>query len=324
MSAKELVKRVAGAMVRRLEQITRGRALVASEVREVLVLEYMLPLGCCVHLTPVYEAMKRQRPEIRLTVATSGLGAELLRHHAYVDRVLVTPNPLTDLAGAARSLRAQMRAAGVRPDWVLTGASDQRTRIALLAVATGGLRAGFTLAPELYQKPLAYDSGRSLIDNNLRLLELLDRGAEHVEPRLFFSRREAERASQLLGEANPDGRPVLVLVTQTSGGQRTGWLRERFVEVIRFAATELAMQVVYVGTAGDAAAIEEIRSGRWRVGDFGGGQDVCYGACGADRRKRHDDYAGYRDDARGAGRRDPDDCDWAVVAEAARVDAAWD
>ena len=151
----------------------------------------MLPLGCCVHLTPVFEAMKAERPELVITVATRGLGAAVLRHDPRVDHVIVTPDALTDTLGAARVLRSELRRRGVRPDCVLTGASDQRTRIAWLGFLTGaGWRGGFTLAPRMYQRALEYDKARSLIDNNLRLGWVGGVfGEGHREPRFIFRRR---------------------------------------------------------------------------------------------------------------------------------------
>jgi ADP-heptose:LPS heptosyltransferase len=253
-------------MLGRLERVVRGRRVPAAEAREILILQYVLPLGCCVHLTPVYEAIKRKRPDVRVSVATRGLGADLLRHHQFVDRVLITPDPLTDLAAAVRSLRTQLGAASMEPEWVLTGATDLRYRIALMALASGGVRAGFTMASELYAQTLTYDAQRSLIDNNLRLAEMLGAGVGHLEPRIFYSSEEAERARKLLRDANPEDRSVLVLVTQTSGGQKTGWHRDRFVQVIRFASETLQMQVVYVGTGPELAAIEEIRNAAGGIG----------------------------------------------------------
>ena len=76
----------------------------------MLVLEYMLPLGCLVHMTPVFEAMKRSRPEIELTVATRGLGLQVLRHSPFIDRLIETPDPTTDFGAAVRTLRKELRA----------------------------------------------------------------------------------------------------------------------------------------------------------------------------------------------------------------------
>jgi ADP-heptose:LPS heptosyltransferase len=251
-----------------VEGMFRKVAAVEPErVKQALVLEYMLPLGTCVHLTPFFEAMKLCRPDVAITVATRGVGLQVLRHSPYVDRLIDTPDPLTDLKAAVFSLRSCLRRLKLEPDCVLTGASDQRTRIALMGVlGAGGWRAGYTLKPELYRRPLEYDKSVSLIGNNLRLAGMFGCGLDEVEPHVFFSRESAGAARGLLLEVNPEGRPLVVMVTQNSGGQATGWHTERFVRVIWHAAEKLGYAVVYVGTAGDAGAIEAIRQAAGGIG----------------------------------------------------------
>ena len=245
-----------------------GRGQVEPEkVKQVLVLEYMLPLGTCVHLTPLFEALRLCRRDIGITVATRGLGLQVLRHSPYVDRLIETPDPLTDLNAAVVFLRRSLRALKVKPDCVLTGASDQRTRIALLGqFASSGWRGGYTVKPALYQRPLEYDRSVSLIGNNLRLAGLLGCECGALEPRVFFAHDDAESARGLVRGVNPEGRPLVVMVTQNSGGQATGWHTDRFVRVIRHAAEKLGCAVAYVGTSGDAAAIEAIRRASGDVG----------------------------------------------------------
>lgn len=253
-----------------VEKVFRKKvaAIEAAEVKQVLILEYQVPLGCCVHLTPVYEAIKRCRPEIKVAVATRGLGVEVLRYSPYVDDVIDTPNPLTDLKAAVFSLRARLKELRIEPDCVLTGASDLRTRIALLGLlGAGGWRGGFNLkAAALYQRPLSYDPGLSLIDNNLRLAGVVGCEAKALEPHVFFSAKDSETVRTLVAEANPDGRPLVVMVTQASGGQATGWHTDRFSRVILHASEKLGCAVLYVGTASDAPAIEAIRQASGSIG----------------------------------------------------------
>ena len=237
-----------------------------AQVSRVLVLEYRLPLGCLVHMTPVFEAIKRSRPEIEIAVATRGSGLQVLRHSPFVDRLIETPDPTTHLLAAVRTLRSELRRRGIRPDCVLTGASDQRTKIALLALfGSPGWRGGYTLKPALYRQPLAYNHDLSLIANNLRLAPLVGCKNEPTEPRTPFSNAEAEAAAKLLKAANPEGKPVIVMVTQNSGGQSTGWHTGRFVQVIRNAA-QGGFAVVYVGIAQDSAAIDAIRMAAGGIG----------------------------------------------------------
>jgi len=125
-------------------RLRRKVATVEPEkVKQVLVLEYMLPLGTCVHLTPFFEALKLCRPDLAITVATRGMGSQVLRHSPYIDRLIDTPDPLKDLNAAVLFLRSGLRRLRLEPDCVLTGASDQRTRIALMGMfGSGGWRGG--------------------------------------------------------------------------------------------------------------------------------------------------------------------------------------
>jgi ADP-heptose:LPS heptosyltransferase len=252
-----------------LERVLRGKtaAIDPAGAKQVLLLEYQLPLGCVVHLTPLYEALKLSRPDIAITVATRGLGLQVLRHSPHIDHLIETPDPLADLTNAAKSLRKDLRSRNIQPDCVLTGASDQRTRIALLgALASSGWRGGFTINPALYQRPLVNDKNLSLIANNLKLAQLLQAAPQPVEPHLFFSKADSEKVEILLQQANPGQRPLVVMVTQNSGGQKTGWHTERFAEVIRHVAKNLDCAIVYAGTAADAAAIETIRNAAAGIG----------------------------------------------------------
>lgn len=265
---KNLVGLSAGAVMAAERMLRGSRVTIDSEkVKSVLFLEYLLPLGCCVHLTPVYEAIKRSRPEITVSVATRGLGLAVLRHNSSIDHLIETPDPFSDLSTATKSLRGELQRRKLKPDCTLTGAADQRTRIALLSLlAGGGWRGGFTLAPQLYQRPLRYQWDRSQIDNNLQLAGLIGAGAGHLEPRVFFSKANVVTARTLVQEANPSGKPLVIMVTQGSGGQRTGWHEDRFVEVIRYAHEVLDCAIAYVGTAADTAAVEQIRQAAGGIG----------------------------------------------------------
>ncbi len=254
-----------------IERLVRKSNVIPAKVRQVLVLEYRLPLGCLVHMTPAFEALKRARPQeprqIGVTVATCGLGFQVLRHSPFIDNLIETPDPTLHLAAAVRALRKELDGRGLRPDCVLTGASDRRTTIALLGLfGSSGWRGGYTLRPVLYHLPLDYDDSLSLIRNNLRVAKLLGCDAEPTGPRVFFSEADAAAARSLLDAASPKGRPVVVMVTQTSGGQRTGWHIERFVQVIRAAALERHCAVVYVGTSAEAQTIEAIREAAGGIG----------------------------------------------------------
>ncbi len=212
-------------------------------------------------MTPLYEALKRGRPELTITVATRGLGLEVLRHSPFVDDLIATPDPLRDISAAARSISRQLTQRGLSPDCVVTGIPDQRTRIALAGILScDGWRGGFTVQPGLYQRPLQIDRTKSQIVNNLQIAELLGCRSEHLEPRVFYTSKEAGEARALLREINGRGAPVLIVVSRNSGGQRTGWHDQRWTEVLQYAQNELGFLVVYAGVAADEQAIEVLRT----------------------------------------------------------------
>lgn len=232
-----------------------------AAAESVLLLEYLLPLGNLIHMTPVFEAMKRRERPLTITVATRGLGLGVLKHSPFVDYLIETPDPLAHLSQTTASLRAQLADQGLRPDGCMTGVADQRTKIALLALrASSGWRGGFTLLPQLYQHPLGNDKGHSLIANNLQLANLVGAPTELLEPRVFYSLADVAHAHTLLDPLRAEGRKVMAVVTQNSGGQRTGWHADRWVRAMRHAHQKLGYELAFMGTAGEAEAIDSLRA----------------------------------------------------------------
>lgn len=251
-------------------QLGRAERLVRSIPRPplplknrstILALQYATALGYCVHATPVYEALKRQRPDVHLIVATHRGGVDALRSNPNIDVLLPTLSPFeSGIAAAARSMRAELYHRGLVPDVVLTDASNMNTRTAVTAMLVSrAFRVGFSHAPALLQNPLDYDYGSSLIDNNLRLVGALGLASYHIEPSIFFSARELEQALSLVTECNPGSQPFAIFVTQGSGGQRTKWRDEAFGEVVKHVRAQ-GITVAYVGLESEKAAIERIRN----------------------------------------------------------------
>lgn len=226
----------------------------------LLILEYLIPLGNCVHMTPVYQAIKERRPDLRLAVATWGLNLALLRHSPFIDELIPTPNLLSEPRRAIATLRRELKNRKLDPDCALTSVANQRTQIALAAaLSTRAWRGGFAVHRNLYQCPLRYDRSLSLIDNNLRLLELLNASSQHLEPRLFCSSADGAMARSLITQAGGDHAPTLLVVACNSGGLPTAWIKERWAATIQHAHQKLGYRILYAGTKQDSGKIEEIR-----------------------------------------------------------------
>jgi len=214
-----------------------------------------MPLGCCVHGTPLYAALKAANPKVKLVVATRSIGADTIRHDPNVDVLLETSDPggsFSTFRHVAREIRAQLAQQSIAPDLILQDASSRRGSYALFAAMLHlAPSVGFADAPQLYDQHLDYDPNRSLIDNNLRLAA----NAPHRKPAVYFTQQDLDHARAFL----PGDSTTIAFVMQGSGGQNTGWHDDRFAEVIRHVET-LGHRIVFLGTAQDAEDIKRIRA----------------------------------------------------------------
>jgi ADP-heptose:LPS heptosyltransferase len=248
-------------LLQRLFRLTRPHTFVPP--RTVLILQYQMPLGCCVHGTPIFAALKRANPHVTIVVATRGLGLATVQHDPHIDHLIDTPNPMASRVESwrvAQHLRRQLRARKLAPDLILQDAANRAGTYALFALFLRlAPTAGFANAPALYDTHLPYDPNLSLIDNNLRLTGLIGRQQPHIEPNVYFTSTELATAATLLAESNPTRRPIAAFVLQGSGGQRTGWHDDRFAAVIAYTES-LGYHAIFLGTPTDTPTIGRIRA----------------------------------------------------------------
>jgi len=231
------------------------------EIRNFLFLQYEAALGSVVHATPVFEALKQAIPDAHIAVAASAMAASVLGNSPYVDRCIVTPNPFRQFARATTAVRTLVRSMPPGRCCIATTVGNQRTRIALLSLLGGAaVRAGYTLAPELYDLPLHFHPERGQIEANLDILRRLGHDVSFREPSLFFSEADRDHAAKLLQSA-PEAAARIAFVTQNSGGQRNQWSQERFAQVIVELTRRSAVVPIFVGTACDGPAIDSLRQG---------------------------------------------------------------
>jgi ADP-heptose:LPS heptosyltransferase len=231
-------------------------------ITDFLLLQHPTALGTAVHATPMVPALRAAMPECRIAVAASGLALEVFRNNPGVDWLIETPSPLVDLRGAIGSWRRQ-NPFGKRPFIALTTLGNGRTRMGLAALASGAMaRVGYTEVPEIYRTVLQADASRSMIDNNLRIIEALGFPFRHFEPETFFATSDLEWARRALAEGGVrTGQMVVVFVTQTSVTQRKSWRPERFQAAARHLMERYDAHIVFVGTALEAQAIKSLRAG---------------------------------------------------------------
>jgi ADP-heptose:LPS heptosyltransferase len=232
-----------------------------GQIRNFLVLQYESPLGSVVHAAPMFEALKHAVSGAHITVAASPMAASVLEHNPYLDRCVVTSSPFEGFPASVREVRGLLHTMPAGPRCILTTIGNQRTRLAFLSLlARNAVRIGYTLAPEVYDVPLAFHPERGQIEGNLDIVRGLGHDVTFYEPRVFFTQQDTEHATQWLEPLNAKpGAPRIAFVTQNSGGQRNQWSPARFQQVIVSLARSLNAMPVFLGTAKDATAIDELR-----------------------------------------------------------------
>jgi ADP-heptose:LPS heptosyltransferase len=249
--------------VRRAEGILRGGHAEHSDQthrsRNFLFLQFESALGSVVHATPLFEALRLAAPESYIAVAASPIAAAVLSRNPFIDRREILSNPCSHFIPAVSAIHRF--AASIPPGdlVILTTIGNQRTLVALLGVlAAKALRAGYTLAPELYQVALDFNPQRGQIEGNLDILRRFGWTGDSPEPRVFFSAEEVESAGSMLGEGT--GATRIAFITQNSGGQPNRWSEDRFAQTIDTLCARGAATPVFLGTAADRAAIDTLRA----------------------------------------------------------------
>jgi ADP-heptose:LPS heptosyltransferase len=233
-----------------------------STFRNFLLLQHATALGTVVHATPLIPALHQAMPDCRIVVAASEFALEVLRNNPGIERLIETPSPLRDWRDAGRVLRRENPFR--EGDFVIvTPVGNERTKIALQTLFAGaGARVGFTQVPALYQAGFEFDNKRSQIENNLSILPALGHSTRHFEPQMFFGAEDVDWAEGKLVESGVQaGQLVAAFVTQTSVTQRKSWRKERFQAAAEFLVERYGAHIVFLGTASEAAAIDELRKG---------------------------------------------------------------
>jgi ADP-heptose:LPS heptosyltransferase len=265
LGLKSFVKGAGASAIAALERGSgRGRSgeRELSSFRNFLVIEHATALGTVVHATPLIPALRAAMPDCRIAVVGSGFALDVFRNHPGIEALIETPSPLRDWRGAGEALRRKNPFRG--EDFVVvTPVGNERTKIAMQTLFAGAsARVGFTQVPALYRAGFEFDFSKSQIENNLSIVSALGHPVRYFEPEMFFSAADVEWAKRMLaGSGVRDGQMVAAFVTQTSVTQRKSWRKERFQAAAEFLIERYGAHVIFLGTASEAAAIDDLRSG---------------------------------------------------------------
>ncbi|MFP5355518.1 MAG: glycosyltransferase family 9 protein [Gemmatimonadota bacterium] len=205
----------------------------------------MSAVGDAVHVLPVLNAIKRHKPDARITWVLQPGPATLVRGHRHVDEIVIF-----DRARGRRAFRDVKRALSTRPfDLVL----------ALQVYFKAGLVTSFTKAPVKlgFDKARARDlnwlftthripphpAGQHVQDQYFEFLDAL--GIAHDPVEWHLGPTDQERAWQREFFA-PIDRPTAAIVVGTSKPEKD-WLPERWAQVADVLYADYGLQPVLVG-----------------------------------------------------------------------------
>jgi ADP-heptose:LPS heptosyltransferase len=226
-----------------------------------LFIQFDSALGSAIHETPVYEALKKNRPECHITVVCGDLVYGVIKRNPNIDSVVLLPDPHQDfilsfLLMVYKTLPRNYANA-------ITTAGNRQSRRVLLALLSGARKCfGFTNVNHVYDDEVQYDMNLSLIQNNLNSLLPLGIKSRRDKLRIYFSKEDHKSAISLFKKANINSnQPICLFITQTSGGQPIkDWWPERFAQLADKLYRTSGLQIVFIGSKKDAEEIEKIRS----------------------------------------------------------------
>lgn len=247
----------------RLLRLSHKREIARRDCHSFLFLQFERALGQSIMMTSMYEALREAVPSADVTVAAGRMAYQVLRHNPNINRLIKVRDPISAPLSAAADIVRQISFRSPTFDCIATDSSNRRTKISLLSLlARARIRVGFTLAPSLYDVLLQYDFDKSVLANNLRVVEALGYPVNVREPTLYFSESDKAKADQFIRKEGLDRtRPLIAVATQVSGGypEKRRWRASSFAEIAD-RIVDLGGQVVFLGTASEGAGIERIRA----------------------------------------------------------------
>ncbi|MGH7552466.1 MAG: glycosyltransferase family 9 protein [Longimicrobiales bacterium] len=205
-------------------------------------------LGDVVHGLPVVNAIKRARPDIRITWVVQSMPAGILMPHDAIDRVVLFHRQRG--ARGVIALRRELR--GDRPDLTLNLNIDFKS-VWPTVISPAPLRLGFERGRSrdgtwfFCNRHLPPRTRTHTQDMFLEFLEVLRVPAHSLEWRLRPTASEQEEQERFF--VRLDGRPVAAIVP-ASANPKKDWPPSRYIELVDRVHAELDLQPILIGGPG--------------------------------------------------------------------------
>ena len=206
-------------------------------------------LGDAVMTTPAVQALKRGRPDARVTVLVKAKLADYWRRIPEVDEVL-TIEPADSVFSVARKLRGRFDVAVVLPNSIRSALEPWLAGVPRRVGYPAQWRRKLLNQPRILKKQRQPQPARHQVYHYLELAEWL--GAEIGKPQITDFFPTAAR------KTNASGPIKIGLCPGAEYGSAKRWQPERFAQVANAVSAQHDVEWVLFGVAGDAALGEEI------------------------------------------------------------------
>lgn len=230
----------------------RGAATGPTERPKRIVVVQLAKLGDMVCTTPMFGAIKRQYPEVHLTVVGSAANSEVLRYHPDVDEYIVF--------GGVRPMIRHLRAEPY--DF---GCLATPSMAALATLFLGGVRA--IAVPDVIGgisplETVSYNFTRMLVSvrahhmgsyaprEYLRLLQPIGITTDDTKKTLRYTEAAKKKVDDFFKKHNLAGR-LVVGISPSAGNKVKEWPPERFGAVADYLIERHGARVVIIGGPGD-------------------------------------------------------------------------
>lgn len=240
-----------------------------AEIHSVLIVR-LSAIGDVIHALPVLDALRREKPQLKIGWVVEELSAPLLENHPQIDKLYVIPKKRWKkywhalLLSEIRPFFRQMRAEG----WDATVDLQGLTKSGYVAKASGaGWRVGFGDhdGRELNKifnnrKITPPEWSHHVVERNLSLLEGLGiKPSKDAVGRIGITADEKETMRASLEKAGWSGSERLLAINPGAGWASKRWEPRRFAETAATLSKRKEMRPLILWGPGEEAARDEIK-----------------------------------------------------------------
>ncbi len=231
-----------------------------TDIKTVVVLQTM-KMGDMICTTPLFHALKKQIPGVRVVVLGDTAGKDTLAGSSDVDRYVVyTESALSQVAKEIASEQIDVAILpGPNPKGLAFFALSNARMIIAPRVVNGwsAYEGKAYKLLRIFVATMSHRIGSYAPREYLKLLEPLGIHEEDTKKHLVYSDLAAQRVSEVLMEEGVREGDILVGISPSSGNKIKRWPLDRFARVAEYLSKKDA-RVIVIGGSRDTEEVEEM------------------------------------------------------------------